>query len=88
MTVVKVYSLKTQILTLDIKLNVTPLSRRGSNLFFAALYCSCLELNALFALPRYKGGNKGSNFKEGGQQGIQFKAGAINCCYENKNITQ
>ena len=51
--------------------------------FFAALYCSLLELNALFvlltwnycllALPRYKGGNKG----------IQFKAGAINCCKEN-----
>ena len=57
--------------------NVNPLIRRGSIFFFAALYCSCLGFNGLLALltwnycllalPRYKGGNKGSYFKEGGQ---------------------
>ena len=45
------------------KLNVMPLIRRGSNLyFFAALYCSCLGFNALLASPRYEGLQKGIYF--------------------------
>ena len=54
------------------------LTRQGSNLFFfEALYYSLLEIIALFvlltrnyclpALPAKEGGNKSSNFKEGGQ---------------------
>ena len=43
--------------------------------FFAALFCSCLGFNALHASPRYEGFSKG----------IQFKKGAINCCFvENR----
>ena len=59
-------------------------SLRGNFVFFVALFCSLVELIALFvlltynyclfALLMYEGGNKGSN----------FKAGAINCCHENK----
>ena len=42
------------------KTNVTPLIRKGNNLFFfAALYCSCLGFNTLLALPTKEGGNKG-----------------------------
>ena len=40
----------------------------------AALYCSCLDFNALLALPA----------KEGGNKGIKFKKGAVNCCKERK----
>ena len=36
--------------------NVMPRIRRGSNfVFFATLYCSCLEFTALLASPRYEG---------------------------------
>ena len=62
--------------TRDVKLNVTPLIKRASYyFFFAALYCSRLGLNGLFALltwnycllalPRYEGGNKGSYHRHG-----------------------
>ena len=40
------------------KWNVTTHIQMGSN-FFAALYCSCFEVNTLLALPTKEGGNKG-----------------------------
>ena len=53
----------------------------GVIFFFSALYCSCLEFYALLdlrnwnycllALPTQEGGNKGSNFKEGGNKDIK-----------------
>ena len=50
------------------------LIKRGSNYsFFAAFYCSCLEFNDLLALPTNEGGL-------GGNKGIKFKKGAVNCC--------
>ena len=36
----------------EVDWNVTALISRGSNFFFAALYCSRLGLNALLASPR------------------------------------
>ena len=79
----------------QIRLNVTPLTRRGCNFFsLKYFFCSLLELNALFilltwnycllALPRYKKGNKGSNFKEGGQtrHSIQEGSNQLLLCWE------
>ena len=44
------------------KWNVMPLIRRGSNfVFFAALYCSCLEFNAMLALPQRREAIKALN---------------------------
>ena len=52
-----------------------PLIRRGSNFcFFAALYCSCLWFNALLALPT----------KEGHNNAIKCKKGAIKCLQKTK----
>ena len=43
--------------TKSLKWNVMTLIRRGQNFsFFAALYCTYLDLNALFALQRKEGG--------------------------------
>ena len=48
------------------KWNVTPLIWRGNNFsFFAALYCSCFEFDAMLALLKKEGGNKGITSKKG-----------------------
>ena len=67
-----------------VKWNIMQLILRGSNFFFAALFCAPLGFNALLALPRYERGNKGSNIKEGGNKGIKSKEEALNCCYNKK----
>ena len=46
-----------------LKWNIVTLIRLGSIVFFEALYCSCLRLNALLANPTNEGGNKGIKYK-------------------------
>ena len=62
-------------LTSDLKWNVMPLIRRGSNfVFFAALYCPCLGLLPCLQAWGMRDCNKGSKFKKG----------AMTCCKEYK----
>ena len=56
-------------------MNITPLKRCGSNVFFAALYCSCLGF-----MPCLQAGHTMDFNKY-----IKFKKGAINCCFISKN---